>query len=120
MQTDRDPFTYSVVFCNYSSVHCEDLICTSIHSFVRIPDRRARGPSVEPVKSVYCYQEMSKLEYSWFRFAQGIDHHGSMNCNAKIVNRLLDAQAYSSFGLLAQLDQFIDFTVSKRASQVQP
>ncbi|PKI56549.1 hypothetical protein CRG98_023075 [Punica granatum] len=36
-----------------------------------------------------------------------------MNCNAKIVNRFLDAQAYSSFGLLAQLDQFIDFTVSK-------
>ncbi|PKI54924.1 hypothetical protein CRG98_024683 [Punica granatum] len=63
---------------------------------------------------------MSKLEYSRFRFAQGIDHHGSMNCNAKIVNRFLDAQAYSSFGLLAQLDQFIDFTVSKRASQVYP
>ncbi|PKI58433.1 hypothetical protein CRG98_021191 [Punica granatum] len=60
---------------------------------------------------------MSKLEYSWFRSAQGIDHHGSMNCNAKIVNRFLDVQAYSSFGLLAQLDQFIDFTVSKRASQ---
>ncbi|PKI77236.1 hypothetical protein CRG98_002357 [Punica granatum] len=63
---------------------------------------------------------MSKLEYSWFRYAQGIDHHGSMNGNAKIVNRFLDAQAYPSLGLLAQLDQFIDFTVSKRASQVYP
>ncbi|PKI40361.1 hypothetical protein CRG98_039250 [Punica granatum] len=60
---------------------------------------------------------MSKLEHSWSRFAQGIDHHGSMNCNAKIVNRFLDAQAHSSFGLLDQLDRFIDFTVSKRASQ---
>ncbi|OWM73880.1 hypothetical protein CDL15_Pgr018940 [Punica granatum] len=63
---------------------------------------------------------MSKLEYSWSRFAQGINHHGSMNCNAKIVNRFLNAQAYSSFRFLAQLDQFIDFTVSKRASQMQP
>ncbi|PKI68459.1 hypothetical protein CRG98_011148 [Punica granatum] len=26
---------------------------------LRIPDRRARGPSVEPVKLVYCYQERS-------------------------------------------------------------
>ncbi|PKI67626.1 hypothetical protein CRG98_011982 [Punica granatum] len=63
---------------------------------------------------------MTKLEYSRFRFAQGIDHHGSMNCNAKIVDRFLDAQAYSSFGFLPQLDQSIDFTVSKRASQVYP
>ncbi|PKI59063.1 hypothetical protein CRG98_020551 [Punica granatum] len=54
---------------------------------------------------------MSKLECSRFRFAQGIDHHGLMNCNAKIVNRFLDAQAYSSLGFLAQLDQFNDFTV---------
>ncbi|PKI45024.1 hypothetical protein CRG98_034596 [Punica granatum] len=61
---------------------------------------------------------MSKLEYSWFWFAQGIDHHGSMNCNAKIVNRFLDAQAYSSFGFFAQLDQFIDFTVSKQVYPV--
>ncbi|PKI38847.1 hypothetical protein CRG98_040761 [Punica granatum] len=86
----------------------------------RIPDRRARGLSVELVKLVYCYQERSKLEYSWSRFAQEIDHHGPTNCNAKIVNRFLDAQAYSSFGFSAQLDQFIDFTVSKRASQVYP
>ncbi|PKI64951.1 hypothetical protein CRG98_014645 [Punica granatum] len=63
---------------------------------------------------------MRKLEYSWSRFTQGIDHHGSMNCNDKIVNRFLNAQAYSSFGFLAQLNQFTDFTVSKRASQVQP
>ncbi|PKI47863.1 hypothetical protein CRG98_031737 [Punica granatum] len=34
-----------------------------------------------------------------------------MNCTAKIVNRLLNALAYSSFGFLAQLDQSIDFTV---------
>ncbi|PKI58264.1 hypothetical protein CRG98_021346 [Punica granatum] len=59
-------------------------------------------------------------EYSWSRFAQEIDHYGPTNCNAKIVNRFLDAQVYSSFGFLAQFDQFIDFTVSKRASQVQP
>ncbi|OWM77100.1 hypothetical protein CDL15_Pgr013191 [Punica granatum] len=120
MQTDRDPFTYSIIFCNYSREHCEGYVCTFTHSFVRIPDRRARGPSVEPVKLVYYYQEMSNLEYSWSWFAQGIDHHNSMNCNAKIVNRFLDPQTYSSFGFLAQLDQFIDFTVSKRASQVQP
>ncbi|PKI60089.1 hypothetical protein CRG98_019524 [Punica granatum] len=50
----------SVILCNYSREHCEDFICTFTHSFVRIPDRRARGLSVEPVKSVYCYQEMSK------------------------------------------------------------
>ncbi|PKI33360.1 hypothetical protein CRG98_046249 [Punica granatum] len=31
----------------------------------------------------------------------------------------LDAQAYSPFGCSAQLDQFIEFTVSKRASRVQ-
>ncbi|PKI55235.1 hypothetical protein CRG98_024373 [Punica granatum] len=61
---------------------------------------------------------MSKLEYLRLRFAQGIDHHGSMNCNAKIVSRFLDAYAYSSFGSLAQLDQFIDFTVSKRVYPV--
>ncbi|PKI56635.1 hypothetical protein CRG98_022968 [Punica granatum] len=53
------------------------------------------------------------------RILFGIDYHGSMNCNAKIVNRLLDAQAYSSFGLLAQLDQFIEFIVSKQASRAQ-
>ncbi|PKI58251.1 hypothetical protein CRG98_021333 [Punica granatum] len=41
-----------------------------------------------------------------------------MNYNAKIVNRFIDAQAYSSFGLLAQLDQFIDFTVSKQVYPV--
>ncbi|PKI44579.1 hypothetical protein CRG98_035030 [Punica granatum] len=89
-------------------------------SLVRNLGRRARGPSVELVKSVYYHREMSKLEYSRFRFAQGIGHHGSMNCNAKIVNRYLDAQAYSSSGFLVQLDQFIDFAVSKRASQVRP
>ncbi|PKI61316.1 hypothetical protein CRG98_018307 [Punica granatum] len=44
--------------------------------------------------------------------------NGPLNCNAKIVNRFLDAQAYSPSGFLARIDQFIDFTVSKRANQV--
>ncbi|OWM74449.1 hypothetical protein CDL15_Pgr003952 [Punica granatum] len=109
MQTDRDPFTYSVTFCNcwkehcedsYSREHHEDFICIFTQSLVRILDRRARGPSDESVQSVYYHREMSKLEYSRFRFAQGIDHHGSMNCNAKIMNRYLDAQAYSFFRIL--------------------
>ncbi|PKI39018.1 hypothetical protein CRG98_040584 [Punica granatum] len=69
--------------------------------YSEIPDRRARGPSVEPVKLVYCYQEMSKLDHSRSRFAQGIDHYGSTNCNSKIVNRLLEMRAYSSFEALA-------------------
>ncbi|PKI50336.1 hypothetical protein CRG98_029272 [Punica granatum] len=60
---------------------------------------------------------MSKLEYSRSWFAQGVDHHGLTNCNAKIVNRFLEVQAYSSFGALARSDHFIDFTTSKRASQ---
>ncbi|OWM73106.1 hypothetical protein CDL15_Pgr001220 [Punica granatum] len=71
---------YSVVLCNYSSVHCEDLICTSIHSFVRIPDRQARGLSVESVKLARYYLETSKPEYSRSRFTQGVDHRGLMNC----------------------------------------
>ncbi|PKI52679.1 hypothetical protein CRG98_026928 [Punica granatum] len=50
----------------------------------------------------------------------GIDRLGPMNCNDKIVNRSLDTQAYSPFGFLAQLNQLIDFTVSKRASQEHP
>ncbi|PKI61615.1 hypothetical protein CRG98_017990 [Punica granatum] len=37
---------------------------------------------------------MSKLEHSWSRFAQGIDHHGSTNCNAKIVNRFIETLEY--------------------------
>ncbi|PKI56572.1 hypothetical protein CRG98_023041 [Punica granatum] len=85
-----------------------------------IPDRRARGPSVELVESVYCYLEMSKLEHSRSRFAQGINHHGSTNCNAKIVNGFPKMQAYSSFEALARSDHFTEFTTSKRASQVQP
>ncbi|PKI50334.1 hypothetical protein CRG98_029270 [Punica granatum] len=56
---------------------------------------------------------MSKLEHSWSRFAQGIDHHGSTNYNAKIVNRFLEMQAYFSLGALDQLDRFIDFMPSK-------
>ncbi|OWM70406.1 hypothetical protein CDL15_Pgr008695 [Punica granatum] len=39
-----------------------------------------------------------------------------MDCSAKIVNRFLEAQVYSPFGCSAQLDQFIEFTVSKRAN----
>ncbi|PKI67134.1 hypothetical protein CRG98_012462 [Punica granatum] len=77
---------------------------------VRVPDRLSWSIATKGV---------SKLGYSWFRFTRGFDHHGSMNCNAKIVNRLFDVQAYSSFGLLAQLDQFIEFMVSKRASRAQ-
>ncbi|PKI50337.1 hypothetical protein CRG98_029273 [Punica granatum] len=67
----------------------------------RIPDRRARGPSVEPVKSVYCYLEMSKPEYPRSRFTQGVDHHGPTNCKAKIVNRFLETRTTdqpSTFG----------------------
>ncbi|PKI62006.1 hypothetical protein CRG98_017592 [Punica granatum] len=49
----------------------------------------------------------------------GIDRLGPMNCNDEIVDRSLDTQAYSPFGFLAQLKQFIDFTVSKWTSRVQ-
>ncbi|PKI67252.1 hypothetical protein CRG98_012358 [Punica granatum] len=49
---------------------------------------------------------------------RGIDRHGPKNYNAKIANRFLDSQAYSSFGLLAQLNRFIDFTESKRVYPV--
>ncbi|PKI47429.1 hypothetical protein CRG98_032170 [Punica granatum] len=88
--------------------------------YFEIPDRQPRGPSVEPFKSVYCYLKTSKPEYSRSRFAQGVDHHGLTNCNARIANRFLDAQAYSSFGSSARSDHFTEFTVSKRASQVYP
>ncbi|PKI57286.1 hypothetical protein CRG98_022325 [Punica granatum] len=67
------------LFIDYSK-HTRTLrgfVCTFLHSFVRIPDRRARGPSVESVKLVYRYQERRKLEYSWSQFAQEMDHHVS-------------------------------------------
>ncbi|PKI69655.1 hypothetical protein CRG98_009926 [Punica granatum] len=63
---------------------------------------------------------MSKPEHSRSRFVQGINHHDSTNCNAKIVNRLHEMQAYSSFGALARSDNFTKFMMSKRASQVYP
>ncbi|PKI54963.1 hypothetical protein CRG98_024635 [Punica granatum] len=49
----------------------------------------------------------------------GVDHYGPTNCDVRIANRPLDAQTYSSIGSLARSDHFIEFTVSKRASQVQ-
>ncbi|PKI75818.1 hypothetical protein CRG98_003733 [Punica granatum] len=86
--------------------------------YSEIPDRRTRGPSVEPVKSVYRYQEMSKPEHSRSRFAQKINHHGLTSCNTKIVNRLHEMQAYSSFGALARSDHFTEFKMSKQVYPV--
>ncbi|PKI40014.1 hypothetical protein CRG98_039584 [Punica granatum] len=65
---------------------------TSIYG---IPARRARDPSVELVESVYCYLETSKPEYSLSWFGQGVDHRGSTNCNAKIVNQFLEVVTHS-------------------------
>ncbi|PKI49934.1 hypothetical protein CRG98_029676 [Punica granatum] len=50
---------------------------------------------------------------------KGVNHYGPMNCDVRIANRPLDAQAYTFIGSLARSDHFIEFTVSKRASQVQ-